>query len=64
MFVLSTLHYWESIYGTARKPVLKTLEADFQTLSEMRELNMTIVVTRIIMNERHSIRHFFTNRRI
>jgi hypothetical protein len=30
----------------------------------MRELNTTIVATRIRMNERHPIRHFFTNRRI
>jgi hypothetical protein len=31
-------------------------------LAEMRELN--IVATRILMNERHPIRHFFTNHRI
>jgi hypothetical protein len=30
----------------------------------MRELNTNIVATRILMNERHPIRHFFTNRRI
>jgi hypothetical protein len=31
----------------------------------MKKRNTTIVATRIlIMNERHSIRHFFTNRRI
>jgi hypothetical protein len=39
-------------------------EASFPTLAELRELNMTILATRIIMNERHPIRHFFTNRRI
>jgi hypothetical protein len=30
----------------------------------MRELNTTIPATRILMNEKHPIRHFFTNRRI
>jgi hypothetical protein len=30
----------------------------------MRELITTIVATRILMNERHPIRHFFTNCRI
>jgi hypothetical protein len=30
----------------------------------MRELNTTIVATRILMSEWHPIRHFFTNRRI
>jgi hypothetical protein len=34
------------------------------TLVEMRELNTTDVGTRIIMNERHPIRHFSTNYRI
>jgi hypothetical protein len=35
-------------------------EAGFQKLTEMRELNTSIVATRILMNERHPIRHFFT----
>jgi hypothetical protein len=39
-------------------------EAGFPMLSEMRELNTTIVATRVPMNEKHPIRHFFTNRRI
>jgi hypothetical protein len=39
-------------------------ETGFPTLVEMRELNTTIVATRILMNERHPIRHFFTNCRI
>jgi hypothetical protein len=37
-------------------------EAGF--LTEMRQLNTTIVAKRILMNERHPIRHYFTNRRI
>jgi hypothetical protein len=36
-------------------------EAGLPTLSEMRELNTTIVATRVLMNERHPIRHLFTN---
>jgi hypothetical protein len=39
-------------------------EVGFPTLMEMRELNTTIVATRILMNERQPVRHFFTNRRI
>jgi hypothetical protein len=39
-------------------------EAGFPTLTEMEELNTTIVATLILMNERHLIRHFFTNHRI
>jgi hypothetical protein len=39
-------------------------EAGFPTLSEMRELNTTIVATRVLMNEWHPIRHLFTNCRI
>jgi hypothetical protein len=35
-------------------------ETGFPTLAEMRELNTTIVATRVIMNERHPIRHYFT----
>jgi hypothetical protein len=37
-------------------------KAGFLTLAEMRELNTTIVATQILMDERHPIRHFFTNR--
>jgi hypothetical protein len=39
-------------------------EAGLPTLSEMKELNTKIVATRVLMNERHPIRHFFTIRRI
>jgi hypothetical protein len=39
-------------------------EAGFPTLAEMKELNTTIVAIRILMNERHPIRYFFTNRRM
>jgi hypothetical protein len=39
-------------------------EAGLPTLTEMRELNTTMVATRILTNRDHSIRHFFMDNKI
>jgi hypothetical protein len=38
-------------------------ETGLPTLTEMRELNTTMVATRILTNRDHPIRHFFMNPR-